>query len=483
MTDEKLESWRVYQHQVAEFFRKLGCSADVEKKVTGARNTKGYKVDVWVTHRHLGLDLKIVVECKHWKDRVERQNVTNLKGVVDDIGANFGILVCENGFQEGAYLVAANTNLLLVSSLEELKDRAKKEIFFQDLVLDVDYAGTGTLYRLPRGGQPSTLLLSNRRLFAAVWNDSHLLEVDYDGKKVTNVVELDKFKRSERIGQYPPGDMVIAGGTLFVGQVFSKFLLVIDLQSNEIIERIPIEGEGKFAIAPGESEIYFGSNKENAFYRIDPQTFSTRKIPYKTGWRGTSSIYAHPDGRRLFIGIQRGGITPEGQELGGNSRLAVYDLRDQHFITSINLANPNSPDQDVGTPHCITYSADEGLIYVGMFQSSRGIIRIDERSHQIVDSIEFEKKFKKDRREWVDPLSQIHLGSLLFTLNRNNYELAILDKRTREVSVSLPLGGRGNGPMDFVIIDDVAVVSHNDLGGLLFIELAKEMKGWPLTGR
>lgn len=48
--------WRDYQEDVAEFFRELGCDAEVDAQVQGTRAS--HKVDVWVTFHRFGLEHK-----------------------------------------------------------------------------------------------------------------------------------------------------------------------------------------------------------------------------------------------------------------------------------------------------------------------------------------------------------------------------------------------------------------------------------------
>ena len=47
-------NWTDYQEEVAQFFRSLGCIANVEKKIEGARGT--HSVDIWVTFNTFGID-------------------------------------------------------------------------------------------------------------------------------------------------------------------------------------------------------------------------------------------------------------------------------------------------------------------------------------------------------------------------------------------------------------------------------------------
>ena len=122
------KNWERYQEQAAEFFRSLGCDADVNlKKVPGARGK--HDIDVLVRFKKFGLETTWVIECKYWKSRVPKEKVEALKFIVDDVGADRGILISTVGFQSGAFQVANNSNITL-TTLDLLKETAR-----QDLVL------------------------------------------------------------------------------------------------------------------------------------------------------------------------------------------------------------------------------------------------------------------------------------------------------------------------------------------------------------
>ena len=74
-----------------------------------------------------------------------------------------------------------------------------------------------------------------------------------------------------RILQHPPGNIAVADGKLFVGQVFSEYVLAIDIDSQSIIKRIalPGGGEGAIAASPDGRHIYFGSNRVPKLFVID----------------------------------------------------------------------------------------------------------------------------------------------------------------------------------------------------------------------
>jgi hypothetical protein len=118
--------WREYQQGAAEFFAALGMLAEVEARVKGSRVS--HRIDVAVSFSAYGVDHRWLVECKLWKSRVPKEKVMALKAIVEDVGADRGFLLSENGFQSGATTAARFSNITL-TNLEDL--RANAEADFQ----------------------------------------------------------------------------------------------------------------------------------------------------------------------------------------------------------------------------------------------------------------------------------------------------------------------------------------------------------------
>lgn len=111
------KDWKAYQEEAAAFFRTLGMSASTDIVVDGVR-TK-HAIDVFVQIDLAGFNVKWVVECKQWNAPVTKLHVLALREIVSDLGADRGVILCENGFQSGAHEAAQFTNVQ-VSSLAEL---------------------------------------------------------------------------------------------------------------------------------------------------------------------------------------------------------------------------------------------------------------------------------------------------------------------------------------------------------------------------
>jgi hypothetical protein len=116
--------WKEYQDEAASFFRSLGLIAETDVRLQGVRTT--HDIDVVVRSRHVGFEVLWLVECKHWKSSVSKLHVLGLREIVNDLGADRGILLCEAGFQAGAIEAANLTNVQVTSlaslSVETLSD-------------------------------------------------------------------------------------------------------------------------------------------------------------------------------------------------------------------------------------------------------------------------------------------------------------------------------------------------------------------------
>jgi hypothetical protein len=125
-----LARWRQYQEQAAELFRELGFNVHTDLRVTGARGS--HDVDVYASFERAGLAVNWIIECKHWKRPVDKSHVLTLRSIVEDVGADRGILLSESGAQIGAVAVTHKSNVH-VTSIVELKAVAADEIVLEQV--------------------------------------------------------------------------------------------------------------------------------------------------------------------------------------------------------------------------------------------------------------------------------------------------------------------------------------------------------------
>ncbi len=468
--------WHVYQEATAEVFRRLGCNAQVDFRVTGARAT--HDIDVYATFLRSGILCTWVIECKLWKTRVPKEKVLALKSLIDDLGADRGIIVSEAGFQPGAQDAARGTNITLVTSLDDFAKTALAAT--SEVPLTLNSGGNGEpIYQFPNRAEPHDVLLHDNFIITANWAGCSISIINPISKAIVRTIDLDKYEAissqdgAREIRSHPPGSLVVADGRLFVGQVFSEVVLVIDLATHAIVKRItlPGGGDGQLAVSQDEKEIYFASNRVSQFYIIDSATYAVTTVAYPEGGRGCMSLLRHPALPLLYIGIQRGGRI-EGQSYPhANCYLAIYDVSRQTYIADAQLAETNNGRADDATPACLTYDDLHNRIYVGMFQSNRGICVLDAEFGTPVQDIRFETNPWSKPFRWVDPLSQALTADLLLSVNRNNRELAILDRASLQLKKSIFLGDAPNGPRAVLVWEEYAIVSYPGRNGLIFVPL------------
>jgi hypothetical protein len=97
-------------------------NANVDERLEGVRGQ--HDVDVAVRATRAGIDQLWVVECKWWRRPVTKAQVATLAHIVEDVGADRGIVLSETGFQAGAIRLASLSNITL-TSLAVLNEDAK----------------------------------------------------------------------------------------------------------------------------------------------------------------------------------------------------------------------------------------------------------------------------------------------------------------------------------------------------------------------
>jgi hypothetical protein len=86
----------------------------LDKHYVGKRTGHSHQIDVSIETKVAGLEILILIECKHYKKTVEISDVLAFAQRLDDIGAHKGVVVSTIGFQEGTKKVARAHGIALV---------------------------------------------------------------------------------------------------------------------------------------------------------------------------------------------------------------------------------------------------------------------------------------------------------------------------------------------------------------------------------
>ena len=87
------EDWFIFQEEICEHFNAIGAEAETNVSLTGVRTS--HDVDVFVKTKFLGIDLKWIVEAKHWKRKVNKGHVLALRRAINIEG----LIIKSNEFQ------------------------------------------------------------------------------------------------------------------------------------------------------------------------------------------------------------------------------------------------------------------------------------------------------------------------------------------------------------------------------------------------
>lgn len=113
MIDSKLPvDWKDLQNKVAEIFTDIGYETKIDKPIKTVRSV--VRIDVLAKDQSQTPEIIYLCECKYWNKKIPQAIINEFRTVVQDFGANYGIIISKNGFQKGALLAARYTNIKLV---------------------------------------------------------------------------------------------------------------------------------------------------------------------------------------------------------------------------------------------------------------------------------------------------------------------------------------------------------------------------------
>ncbi|MFC9664270.1 restriction endonuclease [Nocardia sp. NPDC127606] len=155
-----MPAWRDFQESAASFYRSLGLVAETDVTLDGVRGR--HDIDVTVRGARAGVEFLWIIECKLWRRRVPKSAVATLSSIVQDVGADRGIMLSNSGFQTGAPSLAYMSNVTL-TSLETLQADSYHEFFEYQCTLNarrcqaiIDAVHNSDLYERIPGGRLTT---------------------------------------------------------------------------------------------------------------------------------------------------------------------------------------------------------------------------------------------------------------------------------------------------------------------------------------
>lgn len=126
--------WKKYESIVKYIYETLGKESGVniegygnDCKVKGKSGIK-HQIDVLTKHSDGIHNYRTAIECKYWKEKINKDIVMKVSEIIEDAGINKGVIVSKNGFTPDGISYAKYKNIGLVE-LREIEKKEKKGIF------------------------------------------------------------------------------------------------------------------------------------------------------------------------------------------------------------------------------------------------------------------------------------------------------------------------------------------------------------------
>jgi hypothetical protein len=135
--------WKTYESITKYIYETLDKESGVKIEGYGSKcKIKGksgvqHQIDVLTSHSD-GINLFLTaIECKYCKEKVNKEIVMKLAGIIDDCGFHKGVIVSKNGFTKDGVKFAKHKNIELVE-LRKFVESESKEISKISHLADVD---------------------------------------------------------------------------------------------------------------------------------------------------------------------------------------------------------------------------------------------------------------------------------------------------------------------------------------------------------
>ena len=137
----KIMNWESYEDMVRYIYEHLGKQDGVEIlchgpncKVEG-KSDVSHQIDVLTSHKAGPHSYKTAIECKYWKNKVQKDTVAKLSEILEDANIEKGVVVSRSGFTQDAVKFAKYKNINLVELREPTDNDWKGRI--KNILIDI----------------------------------------------------------------------------------------------------------------------------------------------------------------------------------------------------------------------------------------------------------------------------------------------------------------------------------------------------------
>lgn len=112
--------WEEYELEVLEYLQSkfYDCLIYRDVKLNGKLSKTNRQIDILIEKQIGDINIRLIVECKRWKKKLDVANVGEFIDKLRDIGASRGMMIARNGYTKAAYERAMSENELQLHILD-----------------------------------------------------------------------------------------------------------------------------------------------------------------------------------------------------------------------------------------------------------------------------------------------------------------------------------------------------------------------------
>jgi restriction endonuclease len=122
---QQLPDWKEYEHLVCDALRQENPELVIERniRIVGHLSNQRRQIDIALRGKMAGHDVLAVVDCKHYSRNIDVNDVGSFVSLLNDVGADIGILVTQLGYTKAAETMAKTSRVKLdITKLEDLRE-------------------------------------------------------------------------------------------------------------------------------------------------------------------------------------------------------------------------------------------------------------------------------------------------------------------------------------------------------------------------
>ncbi len=245
--------WKTYESITKYIYENLGSRSGVKVLGYGSscrvqgKSGVNHQIDILTSHSDGIHSYRTAIECKYWKDKIDKDIVMKVAEIIADAGIEKGVIVSKNGFTKDGAEFAKYKNIGIVE-LREIGEAAQDLEERQFEIATIQISSSITIRR-PEISGVAFEYVDNRTTVDGTTNiySTSIILPDESRKPFTDYTKLfhDDLHNHNKIGETITRRYEIAGGGLLQKRgypaakiksiVFTGVLHMINSNSNHII--------------------------------------------------------------------------------------------------------------------------------------------------------------------------------------------------------------------------------------------------------